>query len=83
MRRIASNEHYFVVRAYGAAAVVWPAVNLGGRLWHFDHDVVALTWVVCYDIDKFEEIPLEVVSPLHLAVEDGVLRLIHTYTCAY
>ena len=70
LHRTPSNTYWFVVKSYPAAALLWPAKNVEVGLWERDLTVHKLTWVVCYDISEYKEIPTAFVSPLSLFVQD-------------
>ena len=59
-----------VLRSYSTAALLWPAKQVGLRVWAADLEVQELRWVVCFDVAVFEVIPCAWASPLHLALED-------------
>ena len=65
-----SNTYSFVVKAYKAAALLWPAKSIEVGLWERDLSVKKLKWVVCYNIGDYKEVPTTFISPLSLFVQD-------------
>jgi len=70
VRRKADNAYFFVERAYHAAAIVWPAKQLEIGIWERDPSVEELQWLVVFDIDAYEDVPLRWASPLALLLQD-------------
>jgi len=66
----ALGQASFVVKAYPAAALLWPATQLEIGMWDYDMEVTELVWATCYNINDFKQIPLVSCSPLRLFVQD-------------
>ena len=65
-----SGQHYFVVRAYDAAMLAWPAVSPQVNLWEMDKSATSLSWVVVLDLNDWSEVPLKYASPLQVFISD-------------
>jgi len=66
----------FVLRAYKRACLMWPAVSNRLNMWEMRPDVETLDFMFVFDFADFEEIPLDIWSPVHMFLEDGAPCLV-------
>ncbi len=69
VRRKIDQYCFFVQKGYAAAALTWPARQVEVNLWEPDLSVTSLQWICCFDLDAFEVIATEYLSPTHLMLE--------------
>ena len=74
VRRAGDGEHYFVIRAYRAAVLLWPAVERAPGLFERDLSAKQLEWNTVLDLEDWQEVPTRVLSPLGCRLKDRCAR---------
>jgi len=85
VRHVLSDTHFFVMKTYASAAVLWLAKRLEIGLWEPDLSVDKLEWRTCFDVNDYEEMPIITPCPLRMFIEDflvsfGILY-VYIYIC--
>ena len=66
VRCLDDMKEYFVIRTYGVAILLWPAVLDCPEVWVHDMSVKRLTWRCVFSVDRYMEIPTVFASPLRM-----------------
>lgn len=66
-----TGVHYFVVRQFRCAVLLWPAEQREINLFSRSTKATSLVWKTCFEFDKWDVLEASVLSPLALLLEDS------------